>query len=95
MKSASDGGILQCSLQVLHIHILLVASLDAGYLTQTGADQHESRVAVREVARYTSAAADLPVQPFNHIIGADASPVLTGKIAVGEFLQLPSNSASQ
>ena len=39
---------------------------------------------VRETAHYTSAAADLPVQPLNDIIGADASPVFTGKITVSQ-----------
>ena len=29
------------------------------------------------------AVSDLPVQPLNDIVGTDASPVLTGKIAVG------------
>ena len=32
------------------------------------------------------AASDLPVQPFNDIVGADTGPVLTGKIAVGQSL---------
>lgn len=50
---------------------------------QTGTDQHESRVSVREAANHTSAAADPPVYPFNDIIGTDAGPVFAGKIAVG------------
>lgn len=53
---------------------------------QPGTGQHESRMAIREAAYHTSAAADLPVQSFNHIIGADSSPVLTGKIAVSQSL---------
>ncbi len=55
-------------------------------MAQPGTDQHESRVAVRETAYYTGAASDLPVQPFNDIVGADTGPVLTGKIAVGQSL---------
>ena len=84
MKSASNGGILNGSLQMLHVHVLLVAPLGAGHMAQPGTDQHKCRVTVREADNYTSAAADLPVQPFNHIVGADASPVLTGKIAVSQ-----------
>ena len=83
MKSASNGDVLNGSLQMLHIHVLLVAPLGAGHMAQPGTDQHESRVAVRETAYYTGAASDLPVQPFNDIVGADTGPVLTGKIAVG------------
>ena len=53
-------------------------------MAQPGTGQHEGGVAVREAAHYTSAAADLPVQPFNDVIGTDASPVFAGKIAVGK-----------
>ena len=86
MKSAGNGGVLKGILQVLHVHVLLVAPLGAGYMAQPGTDQHEGRVAVRETARHTGAAADLPVQPLNDIVGADTGPVLTGKIAVSQRL---------
>ena len=82
MKSASNRGILKGCLQVLHIHVLFVAPLRAGYMAQPCTDQHKGRVTIREAAHHTGAAADLPVQSLNHIIGADASPVLAGKIAV-------------
>jgi len=61
MKSASNEGILNGSLQVLHIHVLLVAPPGAGHMAQPGTDQHQSRVAVRETAYHTGAAANLPV----------------------------------
>ena len=67
-KSASNGGILNGSLQVLHVHVFLVTPLGTGYMAQPGTDQHEGGVAVRETAHYTSAAADLPVQPFNTLL---------------------------
>src|SRR5699024_5658224 len=76
--------ILNGSLQVLHVHVFLVTPLGTGYMAQPGTDQHEGGVAVRETAHYTSAAADLPVQPFNDVIGTDASPVFAGKIAVSQ-----------
>ena len=52
-KLASNGCILQGSLQVLHIHALLVSPLGAGHMAQPGTDQHQNRVAVRETAHYT------------------------------------------
>ena len=85
MKSASNGGVLNGSLQVLHVHVLLVAPLGAGHMAQPGTDQHKGRVAVWETAYYTSAAADLTVQPLNNIVGADASPVLAGKVTIGKL----------
>ncbi len=66
MKSASNGDVLHGSLQVLHIHVLLVAPLGAGHMAQPGADKHEGRVAVRETTHHTGAAADLPVQPLEY-----------------------------
>ena len=87
MKSASNGGVLQSSLQELHIHVLLAAPLlGAGHMAQPGTDQHEGGAAVREAAHHTGTAEDLTVEPFNDVIGTDASPVFAGKIAVGKRL---------
>ena len=69
---------------MLHIHVLLIAPLGTGYMAQPGADQHEGRVTIREGLHHTGPAADLPVQPLNHIVGADPGPVLVGKITVGQ-----------
>ena len=88
MKSASNGGIFKGGLQVLHVHVLLVAPLGAGHMAQPGTDQHKGGIAVRETAHHTGTAADLPVESFNNVIGTDASPVLAGKIAVGVSLIL-------
>ena len=68
MKSASKGGILKRSLQVLHIHVRLVAPLGAGHMAQAGTDQHEGGVTIRETTHHTGAAADLPVEPLNDIV---------------------------
>src|SRR5699024_8901821 len=75
---------LKDGLQVLHVHVLLVAPLGTGHMAQPGTNQHQSRVAVREAANHTGAAADLTVQPFNDIVCTDTGPVLAGKIAVGQ-----------
>ena len=37
-KSVSNGGVLRGDLQVLHVHVLLVAPLSTGYMTQSGTD---------------------------------------------------------
>ena len=86
VKSASNGGVLNSSLQVLHVHVLLVAPLSVGHMAQPGTDQHEGGVGVREAAHQMGTAADIPVEPFNDVIGTDASPVFAGKIAVGKRL---------
>ena len=86
MKSAGNDGVVQRRLQVLHVHIFLVAPQRARYMAKPGADQHQSRVAVRERSHHAGSAADLPVQPLDHVVGADARPVLAGKIVVGQRL---------
>ena len=61
MESAGNGGVLKGRLQVFHVHVLFVSPLGTGYMAQPGTDQHQGRVAVRETAHHTGAAADLPV----------------------------------
>ena len=85
MKSASNRGILNGCLQMLHVHVFLISPLGASHMAQPGTDKHKGRVAVRETAHHTGAAADLPVQAFNNIVGADASPVLAGKVTIGKL----------
>ena len=84
MKSAGNEGVVQRRLQVLQVHIFFVAPLRARYMAKPGPDQHQSRVAVRERSHHAGSAADLPIQPLNHVIGTDARPMLAGKIAVGQ-----------
>ena len=84
MKSAGNEGVVQRRLQVLHVHISFVAPLCARYMAKPGADQHQSRVTVKERSYHAGSAADLPIQPLDHIVGADARPMLAGKIAVGQ-----------
>ncbi len=53
-------------------------------MAKPGADQHQSRVAVRERSHHAGSAADFTVQPLDHVAGTDADPMLAGKIAVGQ-----------
>ena len=83
MKSASNGGILNGSLQVLHIHVLLVAPLGTGHMAQAGADQHEGGVAIREGSHHAGAAADLSVGEYESIsVNRYSSQVFYDKIQI-------------
>ena len=53
-------------------------------MAQPRTDQHQSRVAIGKCPHHASPAADLTVQPLDHVVGADAGPVFAGKIAVGQ-----------
>ena len=55
-------------------------------MAQPRADQHQGGVAVRECPYHPRPSADLTVQPLDHVVSADARPMLTGKIAVGQRL---------
>ena len=50
MRSASNRDVFQSRLQVLHVHVLLVAPLGAGYMSQSGTDQHQSGATVQEAS---------------------------------------------
>ena len=45
-----------------------------------------AQTCIREVDHHTGWATNLQVQPLNHIIGTDSSPVFTGKITVSQRL---------
>lgn len=58
-------------------------------MAKSHTDQHQSRVPIRERSHHARPAADLAVQPLDHIdhiVGADVCPVLAGKVAVGQRL---------
>ena len=76
MKSAGNRGVVQSRLQVLHVHVLLAAPLGTCHMAEPGADQHQGGVAVRERSHHAGSAADLPVQPLDHVVGADARPII-------------------
>ena len=84
MKSAGNSGVVQSRLQVLHVHVFLAAPLGTRHMAQPRADQHQGGVPVRERPHHAGSAADLPVQPLDHVVGADARPVLAGKITIGQ-----------
>ena len=48
MRSAGNRGVVQSRLQVLHVHVFLVAPLGARHMAEPGADQHQSGVAIEE-----------------------------------------------
>ena len=84
MKSAGNRGVVHDCLQMLHVHVFFAAPLGARHMAEPGTDQHQGRVAIGECPHHPRPSADLPVQPLNHVVGADARPVLAGKIAVGQ-----------
>ena len=90
MKSAGNRGVVQSRLQVLHVHVFLVAPLGARHVAKSGADQHQGRVAVRERPHYAGPAADFPVQPLDRVVGTDARPMLAGEVTVAYRIACPS-----
>ena len=53
-------------------------------MAKAGTDQHQGGVAVRERPHHAGSAADLTVQPLDHVVGADTCPMLAWKVAVGK-----------
>ena len=71
---------------MLHVHVFLVAPLGARHVAQPRADQHQGGVAIRERPYHPRPSADLTVQPLDHVVGADARPMLAGKVTIGQRL---------
>lgn len=71
---------------MLHVRVLLVATMDARHVVQSRADQHQSRVPSWERPHHAGPAANLAVQPLDHVVGAGARSTLTGKSAVSQRL---------
>ena len=86
MKSAGNRGVVQSRLQVLHVHVFLVAPLSTCHMAQPRADQHQGGISVRERPYHPHPSADFPVQPLDRVVGTDARPMLAGKITVGQRL---------
>ena len=84
MKSAGNRGIVHGRLQVLHVHVFLVAPLGACHMAKSSTDQHQGGISIRECPYHPCPSADLPIQPLDHIVGTDAGPVFAGEIAVGQ-----------
>ena len=84
MRSAGNRGVVQSRLQVLHVHVFLVAPLGARHMAEPGTDQHQGGIAIRERPYHTGTSANLTVQPLDHIVGADTCPMLAWKVAVGK-----------
>ena len=82
MTSAGNEGVVESHLQMLHIHVFLVAPLSSRHMAKPCADQHQGGVAIGECPHHTRPSADLTVQPLDHIVGANARPMLTRKVAV-------------
>ena len=69
---------------MLHVHIFLVAPLGTCHMAQPRTDQHEGRIPIWKSPHYLGAAADLPVETLNDIVGSDPGLVFIGEIAVGK-----------
>lgn len=61
-----------------HVQVAAARPIVGGDVADPGADEHERAPAIREAADDAGAAADLPVQSFDHVVRADPPPVLRG-----------------
>jgi len=61
--------------QSIHLQIAFGSPSSRGDVSQTGRHQHQWRVAVRKRSHDARSSANLPVEPFQRVVGADAPPV--------------------
>ena len=70
---------------MLHVQVLLRASLCSGDVAQPRTDQHQGRVAIGKTLYYISTAADFPVQSFYDVVHANTQLVLAVEV---DFLHI-------
>lgn len=59
-----------------HVQIAAYGPLVAGGVANSDGDEHQGALVVGKAAHDAGATSDLPVQQFNHVVGADPSTVL-------------------
>ena len=74
MGSAGDRGIIRSCLQMLHVHVLLIAERSACHMAEFGIDQHQSRVPIWECLYHAGSGVRLTIQPYNRVV-VDMHPV--------------------
>ena len=83
VRSAGYSGGFLHSLQVLHVHVLLVAPLGLSNMTQVGTHKHESGVSV-QAANHSRPPANLAVEPLQDVVRPDACPMLGWEVGAGQ-----------
>ena len=71
---------------MLHVHILFVAPLGSGNVSESGTDEHQRRVSIRETPDDSCTSANFPVQPLDDIVCPNSRPVFRWKVAVSQRL---------
>ena len=71
---------------MLHVHILFVAPLRTGNMSEAGTNEHQRRVAIRKATDNPCTSANLPVQPFDDVVRSNPRPVLRWEFAVSQRL---------
>lgn len=61
-STSARRGLISESFQVLHAHVLLVTPLGTSHVSQSGTDQHQGGIAVRESANDPGASSNLAIQ---------------------------------
>ena len=79
---------------MLHIHVFLTAPLGSSYMTQSGTEQHQRRVAVRKSSNDLCPEPDLSVQPLYGVV-LIFRPLGAGCLAYGSHHSGGSGSESR
>lgn len=75
MKLASNGGLLNCGLQVFYVHVLLVVPLRAPHIRSRAQTNIRAKFPSAKLPTTRVTSVDLPFQALIDIVGTDASPV--------------------
>lgn len=76
MRHGCQFAVFMVSCQSEHIQIAACGPWVAGDVANSDGDEHQGALAVGKVTHDAGATSDLPVQPFNHVVGVDPFTVL-------------------
>ena len=66
---------------MFHIHISFVSPLRSLHIPP---DQHQGRILTRKGSNYPCAAMNFPIESLDGVVGADAGPMFSRKVAIGK-----------
>ena len=71
---------------MIHVHVALGSPISSGYVPETGTDEHEGAVSIRESSDGSGPALDFTIESFKRVIRSDPRPVLARKVHKGKCL---------
>lgn len=71
---------------MVHIHVTFCTPLGTSYMAESGTYEHQGTLPIWERTDCLGSPLNLSVETFNGIVGSGPTPVLAGKVHIGQSL---------